>query len=335
MLSFLPVGHTHEDIDQMFSRISVALNNVNTESVQDLCTKIPLAYTPAPVVEEAPVTANFRDWIQSHIVDIRGHSKPHTFKITAGDDGCVLQWKCWTRRKTWKPEQPIPITNVNRLMEDVPGEPEVTPFKEYDVDELERSIARLESYFIRDSTAAEWLVWIRGTRDLDAGGATVEVWRNFVASIRPGALPAVQEAKADPVELGSESETEMVWVGARRKRLPEEMEVVIEVGRMAAIRIEGSALPFEAGLVLAVDKEVVEVHWYGTQAKSGRGKWTALLKSGTNEAYTQRVLKENVIWAGFDLLFSTKRICKKVVDLILGRVEAIETTSETASEGEE
>ena len=36
-INFLPVGHTHEDIDQMFSRISDSIRKTGCESIQGYC----------------------------------------------------------------------------------------------------------------------------------------------------------------------------------------------------------------------------------------------------------------------------------------------------------
>ena len=35
-VNFLPVGHTHEDVDQMFPRISEALRRIGADSVDDV-----------------------------------------------------------------------------------------------------------------------------------------------------------------------------------------------------------------------------------------------------------------------------------------------------------
>ena len=39
VVSFLPVGHTHEDVDQMFSRFAVALRNEDAKTLDSLLTR--------------------------------------------------------------------------------------------------------------------------------------------------------------------------------------------------------------------------------------------------------------------------------------------------------
>ena len=49
-ISFLPVGHTHEDIDQMFSRFSIALRAKGANTAQACAELLALAFKPTPVV---------------------------------------------------------------------------------------------------------------------------------------------------------------------------------------------------------------------------------------------------------------------------------------------
>ena len=49
--SFLPVGHTHFDCDQLASRIGEALRQRNVTSIEDLTAVLSGCYTPAPSVE--------------------------------------------------------------------------------------------------------------------------------------------------------------------------------------------------------------------------------------------------------------------------------------------
>ena len=179
------MGHTHEDIDQMFSRISIALNDVNTETIQDLCERIPGAYTPAPTVEEVHMTPNFRDWIKPHLLNLQGQSAPHSFKLSLGEDGHILlQSKQWTRRETWLAPEGMRFLRVQHVLGDIPGWPEATPFKEYDLDGLETSIALLKTKFLRPTSAAEWEGWIHIQRNLDVRDPAT-FWAILLQGCRP------------------------------------------------------------------------------------------------------------------------------------------------------
>ena len=63
---FLPVGHTHEDIDQMFSRIALALRYRNAFTPEDLLRVVRRAFKfegNPPQVEYVTTWANFRSWM--------------------------------------------------------------------------------------------------------------------------------------------------------------------------------------------------------------------------------------------------------------------------------
>lgn len=58
-VSFLPVGHTHEDIDQTFSRTSVHLRAVEALTLESMATELKKSFTPAPSVSRLAEIANF------------------------------------------------------------------------------------------------------------------------------------------------------------------------------------------------------------------------------------------------------------------------------------
>ena len=71
-LSFLPVGHTHEDIDQMFSRISLWLRHNNVFSRPALTNAIRCAFTfeqSRPTVVHWRTIANIRCYLEPYTND--------------------------------------------------------------------------------------------------------------------------------------------------------------------------------------------------------------------------------------------------------------------------
>jgi hypothetical protein len=64
-LSFLPVGHTHEDIDQMFSRFAEYFRTYDAPSISDFMKGIKSAYTPVPIVERIYEILDFKSIINS------------------------------------------------------------------------------------------------------------------------------------------------------------------------------------------------------------------------------------------------------------------------------
>ena len=60
-VSFLPKGHTHEDIDQVFSCTARALRPTDAVTLSDLHSVLRSSYTPRPTVNHLSTVANIRD----------------------------------------------------------------------------------------------------------------------------------------------------------------------------------------------------------------------------------------------------------------------------------
>ena len=87
----MPVGHTHEDIDQFFGRLS---NTLLTGSF-----KTPPAFLDLlnGSIKTTPVNAEFlhtpfeiKDWIAPCLNNVNGHSEPHYFLWQKGLNGAVM-----------------------------------------------------------------------------------------------------------------------------------------------------------------------------------------------------------------------------------------------------
>lgn len=100
-VSFLPVGHTHEDIDQLFSRMAVYMKGNNLLSRDEL-DRLATCYSPRPVVEHVNAIANTKELVQRSGEAITGHTVPHLFKIVKDNDGNVVMWtKDWHHDAFW------------------------------------------------------------------------------------------------------------------------------------------------------------------------------------------------------------------------------------------
>jgi hypothetical protein len=87
IVSFLPVGHTHEDIDQLFSRLSVYLRKHDAHDRPALMRAFENAYTTK---EGFPLRAsyldrltNFSGWVEEYIEhkSFKGISTYHQFRL--------------------------------------------------------------------------------------------------------------------------------------------------------------------------------------------------------------------------------------------------------------
>lgn len=87
-VSFLPLGHTHIDVDQLFSRTATRLHRHPAVTLTDLHNELRMSYTPAPMVNHASKIANF-----SGLCDA-------TKVVWDGKDGRVSQYRYFRFYKT-------------------------------------------------------------------------------------------------------------------------------------------------------------------------------------------------------------------------------------------
>ncbi|XP_070548740.1 uncharacterized protein [Ptychodera flava] len=103
MINFLPVGHTHEDVDQMFSRVSTALRKANSFTLPELMHNIHESYTPSIKVEEVKYLFNVKEWLEPYMAGrFGGHSKPHNFRFRKVNGRARMHYRLWST-DAWQP----------------------------------------------------------------------------------------------------------------------------------------------------------------------------------------------------------------------------------------
>lgn len=99
-LCFLPVGHTHERVDQLFSRVSLALSRAAAFCLEVFLDIVRWAFTPKPNVQELSVTLDFSKFFSSSFQKvIEDMSTAHRFEFTRSSDaatGAVLRTALWS-----------------------------------------------------------------------------------------------------------------------------------------------------------------------------------------------------------------------------------------------
>ena len=99
MLSMLPVGHTHIDVDQMFSTFSKYLDKHSVEWLYDLPSKIGDAYKSQqtrPSASFLPVVYNWSGFFAPFVRNISGLNSAHLFIVKRLPSGKVgLKAKKW------------------------------------------------------------------------------------------------------------------------------------------------------------------------------------------------------------------------------------------------
>ncbi|KAL9956144.1 hypothetical protein ACROYT_G037583 [Oculina patagonica] len=105
-LSFLMVGHTHEDVDQFFSRISRRLHKKDSMTLPALVRNIHKAHTPAPDVHVLKYVFDIKAWLEPYLNSVKRHVYPHAYKFFKRDGQVTMRYKKWANDKTWLPDGP-------------------------------------------------------------------------------------------------------------------------------------------------------------------------------------------------------------------------------------
>ena len=110
-VGFLLVGHTHDQIDQMFSRFSVRLRRKKAFCLDSMLEVIEQAYNPEPVIEVLAETIDFREFVfqkQSTsgpaIHQLNNLTFQHHVKFKIRNGKACLQGKYFVTSKSWLPE---------------------------------------------------------------------------------------------------------------------------------------------------------------------------------------------------------------------------------------
>eukprot|EP00873_Tetraselmis_striata_P018254 jgi/Tetstr1/438518/TSEL_002903.t1 len=108
-LVFLPVGHTHERVDQIFNRISLALSRSSAYTIEAFLDLVAKAFSPTPEIAELSFSLDFSEWLRPHFQDhIQDISKPHKFEFTRDDaaaSGGSLRTALWSNTPLSEPVQ--------------------------------------------------------------------------------------------------------------------------------------------------------------------------------------------------------------------------------------
>eukprot|EP00873_Tetraselmis_striata_P000797 jgi/Tetstr1/421061/TSEL_012106.t1 len=108
-LVFLHVGHTHERVDQIFSRISLALSRSSAYTIEAFLDLVAKAFSPTPEIAELPFSLDFSEWLRPHFQDhIQDISRPHKFEFTCDDaaaSGGSLRTALWSNTPLSEPVQ--------------------------------------------------------------------------------------------------------------------------------------------------------------------------------------------------------------------------------------
>ena len=120
-VGFLIVGHTHDQIDQMFSRFSTRLAKCKAFTYEALCTIIKESYKPTPDITLLKETFDFRRYAFSDpsivVHTLQNITFHHQYKIMYShvDDSVPSQWgKKFSTDTDWKPNGGVKLLKEER-----------------------------------------------------------------------------------------------------------------------------------------------------------------------------------------------------------------------------
>eukprot|EP00111_Clytia_hemisphaerica_P011762 TCONS_00034543-protein len=101
-LSFLMVGHTHEDIDQLFSNISKSLKTHEARTMDELVRVVNETFKTNSIISEVEYVDDFATMLKDHMYVPSNHSKPHAFKFEKNASGkVIMEYKEWSASGKW------------------------------------------------------------------------------------------------------------------------------------------------------------------------------------------------------------------------------------------
>ncbi|KAL3698901.1 hypothetical protein R1sor_012977 [Riccia sorocarpa] len=120
-MSFLVVGHTHEDVDAFFSKVNVAQAGKSIESLPHFLEVVHNAQSSKAYPRLIHEVADYKRHVAHYIVKIEGQSAPVAFKFWIRDNIPVYQvkeiyggkWVPEHGRTLWKRQDPESPTNFN------------------------------------------------------------------------------------------------------------------------------------------------------------------------------------------------------------------------------
>jgi hypothetical protein len=319
-VNFLPVGHTHEDVDQMFSRISEHLKRVGADSLTGLHSTIEEAYTPKIQVCNVPWVHDIKDWLKPNMEDLHGHSTPLSFKFTSNGQKAVMRFRHWCS-EPWSEETLVILKSL----------PNATPklvtrsYEKQDMVKFEECLVTWKDWLSEDAYK-QWCEFVTQANENPPVDALETYWPlNNITGI----YQADKEGSCDsqPRRI-SERDVSLaqVYIGPYRSKQVE-VHTVRELsglneGQLVAIHCEEGTEPAIARLT-AVNEDTVDVVWF----KGGYSTaWTPfILYEGKRKVeWKDKLPKSSIILYDFELT-KTKHLHKATITHLKKKYEQLRT----------
>ncbi|XP_066304363.1 uncharacterized protein [Branchiostoma lanceolatum] len=197
-LSFLIVGHTHEDIDQMFSKVGDKLRH------QEALTPDQLIHL-MPKCNRLRGLFDIREWLKPYIINIKGHSQlgQFRFRLNKNDHDVVDMFYRKGETKYWQKMKNGMFKRARRSGKPVrpPGVPEIIP--------MSFENGKIDINKLRDELFPKWSPYLDNEQQR-------YVWQEF--------LKTITHANENTAELKKQSKVGAEWALTKLPKYQEETD---------------------------------------------------------------------------------------------------------------
>ena len=331
------VGHTHDDIDQMFSRFSTALKFSEASvvySVPQLMKVIELSFSPTPHVVFLTEMYDWKtelDKFSTHVLGshpVHGHCRPLQYLVSPTESGgSVLKWKMSAEQDEWFPRlsttEPIHLLKEKVTFENLQLIPH-KPFNHEDRNGLVAMYKRASRFCASQSVIEEQDVYLQslftGDRTL-LGSVGAQGFVDLPESKKWRSSVQAEDLNEDSVVYENDVHTDdenAVYQGrlhsTQRSTVTHKSNFtdasLMEKGQLAIFRLDEEIAVAKVLEIYESDR-TVKVHWYkGNAANSLKSAQRPLDKkapAGMSAKQKQKYKREKYVQViGFDYLVVEK-----------------------------
>ncbi|XP_068752651.1 uncharacterized protein [Montipora capricornis] len=286
-LNFLPVGHTHEDIDAFFGVFSKYLAQTDVYTIEDLLRAMESCLT---TIKAFPflldMVFDVKEWFSPHANELHSHTHPKCFKFVRNEGGsCVMFYRNYSHMKWEGPQQllkSIPTSKPNLIQPSL---------NKIDADALRRDLRKFQDNYPKGVFEA-WSQWVQNIDKLLQLPTEWEWPLDIILQNCDKVGPAIQDV-AVPGHLialhdKETEETQQIYTGRYRPPRARENPVVtqddclenIEVGTFVAVNLSNCDKVPVLGKVLEVTADSVKVHVTGRDHSRENGARIMYLELG-------------------------------------------------------
>ena len=209
------MGHTHENIDQMFSCVARRLAKNDGHTLEALKEQIKVSYTPPVLVEELSSLFEIKAWMENSINNISGHVHQRVFKIQNNNGNSKLFYKKWSTSPVRLPDGGISL--ISAIPRGVPKLVKPNTLGGMSLDKLEMDLPKY-AMKLKDSEMVWWREFITKQRNRHQQPDRTKKWD----------LDALENNICEVATAQSTSSVELSRLVSREER---EVEVTITARR--------------------------------------------------------------------------------------------------------